>query len=153
MNHSLDPTRSQYRRESLERYARRMAEQVHATGRSQKSIAIDLRMDEGQLCDTLAGRRALGVHDLTAWDREVGPGLLDYILAQRDTSAEPVQAAGMNGLFASLERQHGVAASDLIQALEDGRLTSDEARLVLPDVLRFQSTLAELVRGLQEVAG
>ena len=151
MNHSLQPTGSQYHRASLERYARRMRDEVQALGRSQKSVSIDLDMDPGQLSETLAGHRSLGVHWLERWDREIGHGLLDYILAQREDGAA-IPAGALGSMLALLVKQHGASVSSLLTALDDGILTQQEAAAAMPDLLRLEHTLHDLVRRVEQVA-
>lgn len=151
MHTTVQPTASQYHRQSLERYARRMRDEVQSLGRSQKSVAIDLDMDPGQLSETLAGHRSLGVHWLERWDREIGHGLLDYILAQREDGAS-IPGGALSTMLALLVKQHGASVSSLLAALEDGILTQQEAAAAMPDLLRLEHTLHELVRRVEQVA-
>lgn len=151
MNHNLQPTGSQYHRQSLERYARRMRDEVQSLGRSQKSVAIDLSMDPGQLSETLAGHRSLGVHWLERWDREIGHGLLDYVLAQREDGPS-IPGSALGTMLALLVKQHGASVAGLLVALEDGVLTQAEAAAAMPDLLRLEHTIHELVRRIEQVA-
>lgn len=151
MNHSLQPTGSQYHRQALERYARRMRDEVQSLGRSQKHIAIDLKMDEGQLSRVLNAKADLGIQWLEQWDREIGHGLLDYILAQREDGGS-APAGALATMLSILVKQHGASVSGLLSALEDGVLTQQEAAASMPDLLRLEHTVHELVRRVEQVA-
>lgn len=152
MGTNFPPRAGQRHKERLERYARRMSDEIRALDRSHKSIAIDLELDEGQLSRILSAREALGVHHLETWDREIGHRLLDYILAQREETTS-ASMSHVSALLSQTARQHGVAIGDLLAALEDGVLTQSEARDLVPSMLRYELTVRSLVERVQEVAG
>lgn len=151
MNLNVDPTAGQYHRQALERYARRMRDEVQSLGRSQKHIAIDLKMDEGQLSRVLNAKEDLGIHWLERWDREIGHGLLDYILAQREDGGS-APASALATMLSLLVKQHGSSVSGLLASLEDGVLTQQEAAAAMPDLLRLEHTVHDLVRRVEQVA-
>ena len=153
MNSNIHLTDGQYHGERFARYVRRMRDEIRSMDRSQKQIAMDLQMDQGQLSRILGGEKSLGIHHLEVWDREIGHGLLDYILAQReDNPARPTEARSLSTMLALRSRQHGASMAEILAALDDHHLSRQEARDALPGLLREQHLLNETVRILEQVA-
>lgn len=152
MNNSLNPTPGQFHGERFGRYARRMRDEIRSLDRSQKQIAMDLQMDQGQLSKILSGEKQLGVHHLEVWDREIGHGLLDYILAQREEGHGHGEPLTISAMLALRSRQHGACMGEILAALDDNTLSAQEARDLLPGLLKEQHLLAEMVRLIEQVS-
>lgn len=152
MKDSLQVTGGQRHGERFARYARRMRDEIKAIDRSQKQIAADLQMDQGHLSRILNAQESLGVHHLEVWDREIGPGLLDYVLAQREevhVSEDPESIAAMLSLLA---RQQGASFSEILSALDDKVLEPNEARAILGGWIKVQHVVNAIVSHIERVA-
>lgn len=147
----LSPS-TQRNNQRIARYKRILRMELEASGRSQKSIAAGMDLDQGHLSRVLSPTHqdCLSVQHLEGWDREVGHGLIDYILEQRETlsTGHGASAAVLTQLMA---RQHGKAISDLIPTLMDGVITAEEAKFLQPTLHRYLHTVTELVRQVDGV--
>lgn len=99
-------------------------------------------------------------------DREISFSRVAALTAPGCTSAVEYLAALAHGVFLPLAddpahissltsdalRKHGLAAADMVEALEDGRVTAAEAREALPQVEAAARAMALLMVTLTEAA-
>lgn len=140
----------------LKRQARLQLEQ---SGIPRKALAEDLYTDETRLCRWLNDdyRDRFPADLLSAWTRELGPGLLSWIardcgydLVATDprkfhpANDDPVQ------LVALIARHSGITISETIEAISSGGMwTAEEKRHALSAFTRLQFLVNELVEELQ----
>lgn len=123
---------------------------------AQKAVAIDLRVEESTLSRYLSpdSHHCLPIDLLPAWCESVGGfGLLRAIAARcgfeiHANSHLPIRPEAIQQLSVLLARHSGVALGNLVQALSDGSISSEEEILLTPDILRLQATVNALAERL-----
>lgn len=120
---------------------------------AQKAVAIDLGVDEGCLSRYLSPEHphALPIDLVPGWCESVGDaGVLRALAARcgyeiRVNSERGICPQTVQTLTVLLARHSGTSTGNLVQAIADGELSIEEARVCAPDLLRLQSIVNALV--------
>jgi hypothetical protein len=135
--HPIDP-----QRKAIKRVLRRALDEFDVP---QKALAAECGVDTSLVCRWLSDLEPdlPSVLHLPAITREVGPGFLEWInlRCHFETMPPPHEPAGLPALTGSLAAQGGKAVQQLIQALADGNLSTDERAALQPDLYRLRATL------------
>lgn len=128
------------------RIKRRMRLELELSGRQHKAISIGMGVDQAILSRWLNDQYpdVMPSHRLPDWEREVGPGLWEW-LEQERPAAPSQQHPDIAGLTILLAKVGGQCVSELIQALADHEWSEDERRANLPALRKLQSVVNALV--------
>lgn len=135
--HAIDP-----QRKALKRVLRHALDEA---GIPQKALAIECGVDSALVCRWLSDhdQDVPGPIHFPAITRELGPALIEWLNVRcgYDPYEPPHETAGLPDLTGSLAAQGGKAVQQLIQALADGNLSTDERAALQPDLYRLRATL------------
>ncbi len=133
---------------------RTMALELLLSRRERKAVAADLPVCQATLSDWMNEGKSAGmpVWWLSAWTREVGPGLLRWIAKENGLAlvdqdeAGPVEITDSAQLLALISQHHGHVMALIIQAREDGVIDDQERDAIWPDICKLIRELEDYFR-------